>query len=64
MAAGVAALLLQAKPGLTPDQIAAALKSTGAPVTDHKNGRTFPRIDAKAALGVAGSAEGAVRGPD
>jgi subtilisin family serine protease len=64
MAAGVAALLLQAKPGLTPDQIAQALKSTGTQVTDRKNGRSVPRIDAKAALGVAGSAEGAVRGPD
>jgi len=64
MAAGVAALLLQAKPGLSPDQIASALKSTGTHVTDRKNGRTFPRIDAKAALSVAGSAEGAVRGPD
>jgi subtilisin family serine protease len=64
MAAGVAALLLEAKPSLTPDQIARALKSTGRPVTDKKNGRSFPRIDAKAALGVARSAEGSVRGPD
>jgi subtilisin family serine protease len=64
MAAGVAALLLEAKPSLTPDQIARALKSSGTKVTDRKNGRSFPRINAKAALGVAGSAEDSVRGPD
>jgi subtilisin family serine protease len=49
-AAGVAALLLQAKPGLTPDQIETALKASGVPDTDPKSGLTIPRIDAKAAL--------------
>jgi subtilisin family serine protease len=63
MAAGVAALLLEAKPALTPDQIARALESSGTPVTDRKNGRTFPRINAKAALGVAGRSQDSVPGP-
>lgn len=49
-AAGAAALLLQANPTLTPDQIAAALKATGVPVTDPRNGLTFPRLDLQAAV--------------
>ncbi|MCU0242019.1 MAG: S8 family serine peptidase [Vicinamibacteria bacterium] len=49
-AAGVAALLLGAKPGLTPDQIEAAMKSTGRAIVDGRNGQTYPRVDALAAL--------------
>jgi subtilisin family serine protease len=49
-AAATAALLLQAKPGLSPDQILNALKATGVVVADPRNGLSFPRIDALAAL--------------
>ena len=49
-AVGVAALLLQARPTLTPDQLEAVLKQTGAPVLDTRNNLTFPRADALAAL--------------
>jgi subtilisin family serine protease len=50
VAAGVAALLLQARPGLSPDALEAALKNTGVTITDPKNGLSFRRIDAKAAV--------------
>jgi subtilisin family serine protease len=49
-AAGAAALLLEAKPGLTADQVEAALKNTGVPVTDPKSGLRITRIDVRAAL--------------
>ena len=49
-AAGAAALLFQAKPSLSVDQVLGALKSTGFLVTDAKNGMSFPRIDVAAAL--------------
>jgi subtilisin family serine protease len=52
-AAGAAALLLEARPSLTVDQIESALKSTGVPITDKKNGRRIPRIDVRAALDAA-----------
>jgi subtilisin family serine protease len=52
-AAGAAALLLQAKPTLSPDQIEAAFKNTGISITDPKNGLVFKRIDVKAALDLA-----------
>lgn len=48
--AGLAALMLEAKPTLTPDQIESVMKSTGVPITDPRNGRTLPRIDAYAAV--------------
>jgi subtilisin family serine protease len=50
IAAATAALLLEARPSLTPDQIEAALRNTGLTVTDPKNGLSFRRIDAKGAL--------------
>jgi subtilisin family serine protease len=49
-AAGIAALLLQARPGLTPSQIETYLKSTGTQVTDPKNGLQFPLINALSAV--------------
>lgn len=49
MAAGVAALMLQKNPNLTPAQIKAKLKKTGVNVTD-TNGIIRPRIDALAAV--------------
>jgi subtilisin family serine protease len=49
-ASAVAALLLQAQPGLTPAQIESVLKETGVPITDRRNGRVTPRIDAYAAV--------------
>ncbi len=48
--AGAAAVLLQARPGLTPDEIIAVLSQTGVPVTDRKNGLAVPRINLRAAL--------------
>jgi subtilisin family serine protease len=49
-AAAGAALLLEAKPGLTSDQIEDALKKSGIYVLDSGNGLAFPRIDLWAAL--------------
>jgi hypothetical protein len=48
-ATGVAALMLQAKPNLTPAEIETALAETGIPLTDARNGRITPRLDALAA---------------
>jgi subtilisin family serine protease len=49
-ASGVAALMSEAKPSLTPLELETALKETGLPVTDSRNDRVTPRIDAVAAL--------------
>jgi hypothetical protein len=49
-AAGVAALLLQANPALGPAELEIILKETGRPVTDGRNGRVTPRLDALAAV--------------
>jgi subtilisin family serine protease len=46
----VAALMLQANPTLTPDQIKQILKETGVVITDARNGRITSRIDALAAV--------------
>jgi len=48
-AAGVAALMLDASPGLTPSTIESVMEATGVPRLDPKNGLTKPRIDAYAA---------------
>jgi hypothetical protein len=53
MAAGVAALMLQANPTLTPLIIETIMENTGVTVTDAGNGLTFPRIDALAAVSTA-----------
>ena len=49
VAAGVAALILSAHPGLSPDALEAAMKNTGVTITD-PDGLSFRRIDAKAAV--------------
>jgi subtilisin family serine protease len=49
-AAAVAALIVQGKPGVTPLEIETALKDTGVPVTDRRNGRVTSRVDALAAV--------------
>lgn len=49
-ASAVAALLLQANPNLSPLELETVLKETGVPVTDLRNGRVIPRIDALAAV--------------
>ncbi len=49
-ASAVAALMLQAKPALTPVEIESILEETGVPITDARNGRVTPRLDALAAV--------------
>lgn len=53
-AAGVAALMLQSRPTLTPAQIESTLEQTGHPIIDTRSGLTFPRIDALAAVQAVG----------
>lgn len=48
-AAGALALLLQAQPGATVDQLEAALKNSGVPIVD-TNGISAPRIDVLSAV--------------
>jgi subtilisin family serine protease len=48
--AGAAAVLLQARPGLTPTEIIRLLAQTGVPVVDRKNGLSVPRINLRSAL--------------
>ena len=48
--AGAAAILLQARPTLTPSEIIAILSATGVPVADRKNGLVVPRINLRAAV--------------
>jgi len=47
---GLAALMIEADPAIANDEIEAAMKATGKPITDSRNGRTTPRIDAFAAV--------------
>jgi subtilisin family serine protease len=47
---GAAAVLLQARPALTPGEIIAVLSQTGVPIIDRKNGVAVPRINVRAAL--------------
>jgi hypothetical protein len=54
--AGVAALLAQARPGVTAADLRAAIRSTGKDITDTRNGITRKRVDAGAALGALGGA--------
>jgi subtilisin family serine protease len=46
VAAAVAALLLECRPDLTPQEIKDAMIETGQPVVDAKNNRTFPSLRA------------------
>ncbi|HXE74301.1 MAG TPA: S8 family serine peptidase [Candidatus Xenobia bacterium] len=55
-AAGAAALLWDARPELTPDQVEALFKVTGISVMDPDNGLSFPRIDVLAALNQSSNA--------
>jgi len=50
IAAGVAALMLEVYPTLTPTSIEIMMEKTGVMITDVKNGLTFPRLDALAAV--------------
>lgn len=49
-AAAAAAILLQVNPHITPAQIESTLETTGAAVTDARNGLVSPRIDVLAAM--------------
>jgi hypothetical protein len=49
-ATGTAALLLSLDPTLSADALEGFLKSTGVPTLDQRNGLTFPRINALAAM--------------
>ncbi|MET0283652.1 MAG: S8 family serine peptidase, partial [Polyangiales bacterium] len=44
VAAGVAALMLQCDPELTPKRIKEVMRRTGSPVVDTRNGLTFPSL--------------------
>lgn len=50
LAASCAALLLEADPTLTPDELEAALETSPVLATDDTNGLSFPRLDCEAAL--------------
>jgi subtilisin len=64
MAAGVAALMLEVDPGLTPIIIEARLKETGVPVTDAANSLTRSRVDAFAAVSASQPVGGIAILPD
>ncbi len=49
-ATGTAALLLSLDPTLSADAVEGFLKSTGVPTRDPRNGLTFPRVNALAAM--------------
>src|SRR5262245_55946826 len=49
-AAGLAALIFSAQPGLTADTVEQVMRTTGVPVLDPRNGLTRPRVDAWAAI--------------
>jgi subtilisin family serine protease len=50
VAAGGAALLLQASPGLTADALEALLEQTGVPLSDPRRRAPIPRVDLASAL--------------
>jgi len=49
-ASGIAALMLELDPLLSPDDLEQLLESTGVPVTDRRTGRVFPRVNAAGAV--------------
>jgi MYXO-CTERM domain-containing protein len=62
-AAGVAALMLECRPSLTPAEVKDILQRTGVPVVDTRNGRSYPSIRALEAVRAAcGGDGGAVDG--
>ncbi|MEP6800541.1 MAG: S8 family serine peptidase [Acidobacteriota bacterium] len=63
-AAGVAALLLEARPSFDPATVETILSESGHPILDGKNGRMTPRVDAAAALREAGVGAPGVCAPD
>lgn len=52
-ASAVAALLLEVDPLLSVPELTSILTSTGAPVVDARTGRSYPRLDARAAVRAA-----------
>ena len=60
--AGAAALLRQARPGLSPSAVASLLRATGRPVSDDRNGVLAPRVDVLAAIDLPDEAFGAFDG--
>jgi hypothetical protein len=48
--AGAAAVLMSARPSITPAEIESVLESTGVPVMDSRNSTTYPRLNLTAAL--------------
>lgn len=63
-AAGVAALLLEASPNLTPTEIETILEQSGTPLVDPKNGLSFPLINALAAIQELPIPAAIISGPD
>jgi Ca2+-binding RTX toxin-like protein len=67
-AAGLAALMAEANPNLTPDELEIIMKTAGKTILDSRNGLRFPRIDARIAVdGILGcdcSDPGAILGTD
>ena len=63
-AAGTAALLLQARPSMPPDEIENTLIRTGKPILDPRNGLTIPRVDAEAALASVGAGASGLCAPN
>jgi subtilisin family serine protease len=61
-AAGVAALMLQADPGLAAPEIETILAETGKTIVDPRNGRITPRVDAFAAVSNVMGNEGVISG--
>ena len=59
--AGAIAVLRQARPSATVDEIENALKNTGEMISDPKNGIAKPRIDLQAALNALGPAPATVQ---
>jgi hypothetical protein len=55
LAAACAALLVEADPTLSPEQVEIALTSSSTLVTDPKNGLSFPRLDCEESLGIVGA---------
>jgi subtilisin family serine protease len=62
--AAAAALLLQARPSLSPSAIESVLASTGVPIADPRNGLVVPRIDVAAAARSLGVGAPSVCNPD